>query len=112
MELADGTLERSMTDDSWVWNNSPLLKADLLQGETYDAREEVPGWNEPGLDLTDWHSVVRINRMETPPEIVEPHPGVPVREIDLLPANQFMKLMAITSLIWGKNMVGVVATQG
>lgn len=109
MELADGTHERLVTDASWVWNNSPLLKADLLQGETYDAREEIPGWNEPGLDLTEWQNVVRINRMETPPEIVEPHPGVPVREIDLLPAKSVNELKSGSYVFdFGQNMVGVV----
>ena len=108
IELADGTQERLVTDDSWVWNNSPLLKADLLQGETYDAREEISGWNKPGLDLTEWQSVLLINRMETPPEIVEPHPGVPVREINLLPANSVNEIDGNYVFDLGQNMVGVV----
>jgi len=109
MEMADGSREQLVTDSSWVWNNSPLQKADLLEGETYDARNEIPGWNEPGLDLTDWQNVVLINRMETPPEIVEPHPGVPVREIETLPAKSVSEPKPGTYVFdLGQNMVGVV----
>ena len=109
VELADGSRERLVTDSSWVWKDSPLLKADLLEGETYDARKETPGWNEPGLDLTDWQNVVLINRMETPPEIVEPHPSDPVREIETLSAKSVSEPKPGSYVFdLGQNMVGVV----
>ncbi|MBT3194573.1 MAG: family 78 glycoside hydrolase catalytic domain [Verrucomicrobia bacterium] len=109
MEMADGSCERLVTDSSWVWKDSPLLKADLLEGETYDARQETPGWNEPGMDPAEWQNVVLINRMETLPEIIEPHPGVPVREIETLPAKSVSELKSGAYVFdLGQNMVGVV----
>ncbi|MBK1876033.1 alpha-L-rhamnosidase [Pelagicoccus mobilis] len=109
MEKEDGSRERLVTDSSWVWKDSPLLKADLLEGETYDAREETPGWSEPGIDLSEWQDVVLINRMETPPDIVEPHPGVPVREIETLSARSVSEPKPGTYVFdMGQNMVGVV----
>lgn len=109
MELADGSRERLVTDSSWVWKDSPLLKADLLEGETYDARLETPNWSEPGVEPAEWQDVVLINRMERPPEKVEPHPGVPVREIGTLPAKSVSELKHGTYVFdLGQNMVGVV----
>jgi alpha-L-rhamnosidase len=109
MELADGTRDQLVTDSSWVWKDSPLLKADLLDGETYDARCETPGWNEPGIDPAEWRDVVLINRMETPPEVIEPHPGVPVRQIDTRPAQSVNEPKPGTYVFdLGQNMVGVV----
>ena len=51
----DGTLERIVTDDRWKWTYGPILYADLLRGEVYDARLELPGWNEAGYD--DSHGI-------------------------------------------------------
>jgi len=109
MEMKDGSSERLVTDSSWVWKDSPLLKADLLEGETYDARQETPGWNEPGMDPAEWKNVVLINRMETLPEIIESHPGVPVRQIDTLQAKSVSEPKPGTHVFdLGQNMVGVV----
>lgn len=53
---ADGSKETIGTDESWVWQRGPVLSADLLMGETYDARREIPGWSEPG-STTGWAPV-------------------------------------------------------
>jgi len=37
---------------NWKWNN--------FGGELYDARDEVPGWCEDGLDDSSWASVVAV----------------------------------------------------
>ncbi len=56
IEYVDGTLERIVTGDRWKWTYGPILYADLLRGEVYDARLELPGWNEAGYDDSSWHS--------------------------------------------------------
>ncbi|WP_455567918.1 alpha-L-rhamnosidase N-terminal domain-containing protein [Streptomyces cellulosae] len=33
----------------WRAAAGPIVAADLLNGETYDAREETPGWTSPGF---------------------------------------------------------------
>jgi alpha-L-rhamnosidase len=58
---ADGTVKRIVTDRSWKANAGPLVQADLIMGETYDARRESPGWDLPGFDDSRWTSV-RIKR--------------------------------------------------
>lgn len=41
---------------------SPILSDDYRGGESYDARQELPGWAEPGYDDSDWAFVT-----EAPP---------------------------------------------
>ncbi|MHB1630168.1 MAG: family 78 glycoside hydrolase catalytic domain, partial [Bacilli bacterium] len=48
MELADGRLMRITTDKDWETRQGPIVAADILDGETYDARLEVLAWDEPG----------------------------------------------------------------
>jgi alpha-L-rhamnosidase len=50
IEYADGSRETVVTDTSWqVTNAGPIREADLIMGETYDARLEMPGWNTAGF---------------------------------------------------------------
>jgi alpha-L-rhamnosidase len=41
---ADGSVDRVASDETWELNHGPILANDLLMGETYDARRELPGW--------------------------------------------------------------------
>jgi alpha-L-rhamnosidase len=54
---ADGTDETVVSDDSWKAATGPILASDLLMGETYDARKEMPGWAAPGFDDSKWAAV-------------------------------------------------------
>lgn len=46
------------TDEAWRSAPGPLTRADLYDGETYDAREHPAGWSEPGFDDAAWSPVV------------------------------------------------------
>ena len=48
IEYTDGTKETVATDGTWMGSAGPLAGADLLMGEIYDARLEMPGWDAPG----------------------------------------------------------------
>lgn len=50
----NGRKEIIFTDHSWKTSTGPILASDLYDGESYDARLEMPGWNLPGFDDTDW----------------------------------------------------------
>ncbi len=52
--LDDGTIQTIATDRSWLTALSPILESDLLMGEAYDARLEIPGWNLTSGDLQDF----------------------------------------------------------
>lgn len=64
VEYADGTTETVASDTSWEATSeaapSPIRENDIWDGETYDARDEQPGWTEPGFDATSWISAVEM----------------------------------------------------
>ncbi len=57
VEYEDGTTEIIKTDNSWKSSTGPVLEADLLMGEIYDARLEQEGWDKPGFDQSKWQNV-------------------------------------------------------
>ena len=57
VEYEDGSTESVASDGSWISSTGPILFSDLLAGESYDAREEMPGWDEPGFDDAGWYGV-------------------------------------------------------
>ena len=87
----DGTHERVVSDETWKQHASPLLASDFMLGEAYDARLEVSGWDQPGLDESQWNPVtvreearhldwqvsqpVRVTGEIQPKAITEPKPG-------------------------------------
>lgn len=49
LEYADGTCRKVVSDDSWrATTAGPIRANNEFDGEEYDARMEMPGWNEPG----------------------------------------------------------------
>ncbi len=103
---ADGHTEQVETDDTWKWHASPIQSADFMLGENYDARLEVSGWDQPGLDDSVWGPVgVRdesARKLEA--QVMEP-----VRQvIELKPKT--LKETSPGHWVYdlGQNMVGVV----
>lgn len=55
VELKDGTQETFGTDGQWRSTlEGPVRWSDLLDGEGYDCRREMPGWDQPGFDDHAW----------------------------------------------------------
>ena len=50
----DGTSGAFGTDPSWRTTAGPVTGTDFYNGETYDARKAVSGWDAPGLDVGSW----------------------------------------------------------
>ena len=79
VEYEDGTTACVATDGSWVSSTGPILFSDLLAGESYDAREEMPGWNEPGFDDAGWYGV-GVEPLGDVPLVAQPDEGVRATE--------------------------------
>ncbi|NJN52515.1 MAG: family 78 glycoside hydrolase catalytic domain [Gammaproteobacteria bacterium] len=62
--LADGSRMRFVSDDLWKWHRSPILYSDLLDGESFDARQALPGWSSPGGNDVGWSPVMVLPRVE------------------------------------------------
>ena len=95
----DGTEQVVSSDDSWKTSgDGPTRYDSYYLGETYDARRELAGWNEPGFDDSKWeaaraveapagvlraetHEPVRVVDVRQPGRPTEPSPGVVVYDI-------------------------------
>ncbi|MCS6938244.1 MAG: glycoside hydrolase family 78 protein [Roseiflexaceae bacterium] len=53
---ADGSTQTIVSNRSWRYAFGPILESDILHGESYDARLEMPGWNMPGFDDSSWQA--------------------------------------------------------
>jgi alpha-L-rhamnosidase len=57
LEYADGTQQAVVTDDSWKLAYGPIREGDMQQGELYDARLEMPGWDTAVFCDSVWKPV-------------------------------------------------------
>jgi len=112
--LADGSKTTITTDRTWKHQFGPLLENDLLMGEAYDARLEMPGWDRAGFNDKGWLAVATF--ADTGAALVATN-GPTVRRIEELmpisePVNKgnFLANRAIFDL--GQNMVGWVRFKG
>jgi len=78
VEYTDGSQETVVTDKSWKAAYGPLLEADFLMGETYDAGKEMPGWDTCSFDDSRWDNVAVSKKIEGK---LESYPGVTVQKI-------------------------------
>ncbi len=55
---ADGTEQLITSDNTWkVSTAGPLRYDNYYNGETYDARKEIPNWDKPSFDASAWSPV-------------------------------------------------------
>jgi alpha-L-rhamnosidase len=80
----DGTVQRVVSDASWKTAVGPILEADIMMGETYDARRELGAWSAAGFDDAAWQPVL----VAPAPKIeICRSPGPPVRRQEILPGR-------------------------
>ena len=78
LDYVDGSHTIIGTGPAWKAALGPVLEADLLKGETYDARQELTGWDQPGFPDDRWQPVVTGGEIHP---LLQAHPGPPVRVI-------------------------------
>lgn len=100
VKLAAGNSLTIATDSDWLWRQGPILESDLLMGERYDARLELPGWDTATGGGEGWRTVVvggdadggpaleapaapqvKVAREFAVREITEPEPGLYVCDL-------------------------------
>jgi alpha-L-rhamnosidase len=100
----DGRVQVAGTDETWQTAPSAVLKSDLYDGETYDARLERPGWSTVDYGLAGWASV-RVLPDERRQLVAQA--GAPVRRIEeIAPVAVLQTPAGGTVLDLGQNMVG------
>ena len=93
IEYTDGTRDSFVSDESWKAKQSPILGSEIYNGESYDARLEQKGWDEPSFSDARWGAVaiaaepqapvvaqnfqpIRVNETLKPKTVTNPKPGV------------------------------------
>jgi alpha-L-rhamnosidase len=103
---ADGSTEIITTDQTWKAHPSPTLSTDFMLGENYDARDEISGWDQPGLEDSTWSNVSMPDEKAVP---LDAQVSQPVRETGtFVPIKLTEPAPGKWTFDLGQNMVGVV----
>ena len=82
---ADGSTTTVASDASWkATDEGPIRFSGIYDGETYDARRELPGWDRPGFDASGWRPVAASQPVAG--STLAPKRQLPVRVQQQLPA--------------------------
>lgn len=104
VKYQDGSTEHIVTDESWKSNDSPVVFAEIYDGETYDASKEIKRWNQSGLEDSSWRSV---NIVPYDMSVVESQPCAKVKEIEPVLAKRIFKTPEGDTVVdFGQNLTG------
>jgi alpha-L-rhamnosidase len=104
LSFADGSQQKIVSDEGWKTSTGPILESDLLMGEAYDARREMPGWSSPNFDDSDWFPV-RKGAGKSCELQFSPAPPIRSREC-LTPVSVTRTMKNILRYDFGQNLVG------
>ncbi len=107
VQYANGAVEWIATDSTWKASlDGPIRMDDIYNGETYDARKEMPGWDQPGFDDSHWAPAVQTGESR---DHLLASSGLPVRKIqEIRPVRIFTTPKGEQVADLGQNMVGWV----
>ncbi len=106
IEYTDGRVQWVCSDETWKAGTGPIRAADIYNGESYDARLDMPGWSCAGFDDAGW-SGVRV--VDYPKEVLCAPAGPPVLKIEEIKPVKILTTPAGDTVVdMGQNMVGWV----
>jgi alpha-L-rhamnosidase len=105
IEYEDGTKEVIVSDTSWKTSQGAIREADILMGETHDARLNNAGWDAPGYDDSSW----KKPKIYTYPNgRLQAYPGDMIEERERLPSVTVTEPKPGTYVFdLGKNIAGI-----
>jgi len=107
IEYADGARQRVISDGDWkVTADGPTRTNNEYDGEEYDARKEMPGWDKPGFNDSRWQ---KVDLMESPGGRLQAQMLEPTRITQVLKAVSIHQAKPGTYLVdFGQNFYGQV----
>ena len=105
IKLANGSTKTIVSDGSWkVTADGPIRSDNEYDGEDYDARLEMPGWNNTGFNDSGW---LDAQVVKPTCKILEaqPNPNVVIMD-SLRPVSMFELKPGAYIFNMGQNMVG------
>ena len=96
IEYQNGCIEKIITDDSWMYGESPVRFSEIYDGEDFDAAFETRRW-------------FRVEEFEWDKSILIPQEGEEIREMERVSAKSVIKTPAGETLIdFGQEVTGYV----
>lgn len=108
----DGSHDLICSDEGWKTSTGPIIKSDFKDGEVYDARLEMGGWNEVGFNDHNWQTVQTAGFSN---KNLIPSEGSPVRKMETFsPVEIITTPKGETVIDFGQNMAGyaIMTVQG
>jgi alpha-L-rhamnosidase len=112
--FADCSRQVISSDPTWETARGPLLESDMMMGEAYDARLELPGWSLPdsgGDNGGNWLPALTFPHPDGLSLVAQNGPGVRVHG-ELAPISDPVSLRGWPASTWifdfGQNLVGRV----
>ncbi len=107
IQYDDGTVDTVFTDSTWkLTTNGPVRKNNEYDGEYYDARMEMEGWNRPGFDDSGW---IPAELVEKPGKLLVCQPNEPIKITETVKPVKVNELSpGVFIFDMGQNMVGWV----
>ncbi|WP_018630804.1 alpha-L-rhamnosidase [Niabella aurantiaca] len=101
----DGTTETISTDRTWKTALSPVIFNSIYTGEHYDARLEIPGWDQPGFNDAKW---AFATDRAAPSQLITAQVLHPIRATEKIEARDLKKFND-TNYVFdlGRNIAGV-----
>lgn len=104
VSMVDGRLVTIATDARWEAAVGPISFSELYNGETYDARREIPRWSTPGVVGGTW-TPVAVGPIDTGTLVAPDGPPVRCTE-ELLPVEVLSTPSGRPVLDFGQNFAG------
>ena len=101
----DGSEEIISTDQNWKTALSPVVFNSIYTAEHYDARLELPGWNTPDFDDSNWKRSMNTGAPSQNITAQVLHPIRNVKEILAIKMTKFNDRNYVFD--FGQNMAGV-----
>src|SRR5262249_3407695 len=105
IRFEDGTRTTVESDESWkLTTNGPVRANNEYDGEEYDARLELAGWNRPGFDDSKWEPA---DAVAAPKGVLTSQMAEPLRVTETIKPVSVKRLRpGVYIFDMGQNMVG------
>lgn len=101
----DGSVETITTGKDWKTALSPVIFNSIYTAEHYDARKEIPHWDEASFDDSAWEYV---NFAPVPSQHIVAQALHPIRNVEEIPAASLRKVNdSLYVFDLGRNIAGV-----
>ncbi|MEE9436655.1 MAG: family 78 glycoside hydrolase catalytic domain, partial [Candidatus Adiutricales bacterium] len=102
VEYENGEKETVITDEQWQASPGPIMENGIYYGERYDARMEMPGWDNADFDNSAWE---KVETVQGPPLVSQLMP--PIRSTQILkPETLFRPKPGVFIYDFGQNFSG------